>query len=56
MRAQNNTPTLCCAALPLPCRELIPAAFRYDRKDFYASGSVVVGMVVMAASLLLFQI
>jgi ZIP family zinc transporter len=37
-------------------KELVPMALRYDPKDSVATTSVVVGMVVMAASLLLFTL
>ncbi|EFN53619.1 expressed protein [Chlorella variabilis] len=37
-------------------KELIPTALRYDPKDSLATSCVVAGMVVMAASLLLFTI
>lgn len=37
-------------------KELIPTALRYDPTDTVATTSVIVGMVVMAASLLLFTL
>jgi len=37
-------------------RELIPTAFRYDTKDTVVTHSTVVGMLVMAISLVLFRI
>jgi len=37
-------------------KELIPTAFRYDPKDTVVTHSVVVGMLVMAVSLVLFQL
>ncbi|PRW45062.1 zinc transporter [Chlorella sorokiniana] len=37
-------------------KELLPSAFRFDPKDKVASTSVLVGMAVMAASLLLFTL
>jgi ZIP family zinc transporter len=37
-------------------RELLPTALRYDPKDRFATAGFMLGMAVMAASLLLFQI
>lgn len=37
-------------------KELIPTALRYDPKDSLATTCVIAGMVVMAASLLLFTL
>lgn len=37
-------------------KELIPTALRYDPQDSVATTSVIAGMVVMAASLLLFTL
>jgi zinc transporter, ZIP family len=37
-------------------KELLPMALRYDPKDSVASTSVIVGMVIMASSLLLFTL
>jgi len=35
-------------------QELLPTAFRYDPKDSLVTNSFVVGMAIMAASLVLF--
>lgn len=45
-----------CVLLCLYLQELIPTALRYDPQDSVATTCVVLGMVVMAASLLLFTI
>lgn len=42
--------------MPLVMQELIPTALRYDPQDSLATTCVIAGMVVMAASLLLFTI
>lgn len=45
-----------CIPPPSAAQELIPTALRYDPQDSVATTCVVLGMVVMAASLLLFTI
>jgi hypothetical protein len=49
----------CCTAgmmVYISIKELIPTALRYDPKDTLTTTCVIAGMVVMAASLLLFTI